>query len=122
MSNTENAKYFSNPPPRVINTPFKPSIPPSLNDSEVTELAARQVQAHGATLAKAACLVTLTATLFAGSGLTETVQGAALLALHRACVVRWLESEGLGAQGLDNAVVGLQQAAETARYLGQLPD
>ena len=118
--------YFLPFPQKLAALPVKL---PSLSDDggcEVTELAARQVQVHGLELAKASCLLKLTAALFAASGLANFAQGAALLALRCGtvsdCVVRQPESQELSAEALYRAVAGLQRAAETARYLVELPD
>jgi predicted GNAT family acetyltransferase len=99
----------------------KPRAFPTLPTCETAELARRAVLAHGAVLAKAAALVVLTTSLFAGAGMVGTAAGDSLLALQHTALVDWLEQQGLSADDLQSAVAGLERASETAKLLAGLP-
>lgn len=89
---------------------------------EVFELGARLSDAHGKAVTEASCLVSLVSSLFETFKLTNTPVGAKLLALQTRCVKSWLREQGADPAQLDLAVSGLERAAETAKYIDELPD
>lgn len=89
---------------------------------EIDQLASRFTEQHGTKLARVSSLVALTRALFGKVGLDKTESGRSLLALQDESLALWLQSEGLGAAGLETALQGLHRAAETADYLDSLPE
>lgn len=88
-------------------------------NGEIKELATRLSKGRHPSVLKAACLIQLTIAMF--SRFLSLEESANMLRIQRQHADSSLREQGLDPLRLDSALAGLEQARDTANYLGSLP-